>query len=385
DEDIKKIQNWADENFANAEIIARKVPLGPPYNAPVEVRILGDDIQKLMKFRDIGKEELRKIKNVILVNDDWGEKISNIKIKVEKANILRRGLNVQTLSNSINASTKGFNVSNFIDNNNDNVSINIRLNEGIRQNSENLKTIQIYSEKLKNTIPLSEIASLEVNYDYPEIIRRNGQYSITIEGYINKNKTTSKKVVEKLMKKLKKLELPAGYRFEVGGIVENSNKGMKAVMAEMPLVIGLCGIILISYFNSIKNTLIIVLTGILALSGANLGLFITHSYFGFMTFLGYISLLGMACNNSVVLIDYFEENLKDKIKTKNKIILLTLKRIRPISLTALTTIAGMLPLWLLNDPMFSSMAIAIIFGLITSILSTIILAPTLYLVFNKIK
>lgn len=385
DEDIKKIQNWADENFANAEIIARKVPLGPPYNAPVEVRILGDDIQKLMKFRDIGKEELRKIKNVILVNDDWGEKISNIKIKVEKANILRRGLNVQTLSNSINASTKGFNVSNFIDNNNDNVSINIRLNEGIRQNSENLKTIQIYSEKLKNTIPLSEIASLEVNYDYPEIIRRNGQYSITIEGYINKNKTTSKKVVEKLMKKLKKLELPAGYRFEVGGIVENSNKGMKAVMAEMPLVIGLCGIILITYFNSIKNTLIIVLTGILALSGANLGLFITHSYFGFMTFLGYISLLGMACNNSVVLIDYFEENLKDKIKTKNKIILLTLKRIRPISLTALTTIAGMLPLWLSNDPMFSSMAIAIIFGLITSILSTIILAPTLYLVFNKIK
>ena len=385
DGDIKKIQIWADENFANAEIIARKVPLGPPYNAPVEVRILGDNIEKLMKFRDIGKEELRKIPNVILVNDDWGEKISNIKINIEKANILRKGLNIKTLSNSINASTNGFNVSSFIDDNNDNVSINLRLNDGVKQNDESLKTIEIYSEKFKTTAPLSEVANIKIDYNYPEIIRRNGQYSITIEGYINKNKTTSKKVVEKLMKKLKKLGLPAGYRFEIGGIVENSNKGMKAVGAEMPLVIGIAGIILMTYFNSIKNTAIIVITGILALSGANLGLFITGSYFGFMTYLGYISLIGMACNNSVVLIDYFEENLKNKIKTKNKIILLTLNRIRPISLTALTTIAGMLPLWLSNDPMFSSMAIAIIFGLVTSILSTIILAPTLYLVFNKIK
>ena len=179
--------------------------------------------------------------------------------------------------------------------------------------------------------------------------------------------------------------MPAGYRFEVGGIVENSNKGMKSVEAGIPLIAGIVGIILITYFNSIKNPLIIVLSGILALSGANIGLFITRSYFGFMTFLGYISLLGMACNNSVVLLDYFEENLKNKFSTKNKIILLTLNRIRPISLTTLTTIAGMLPLWLGNDPMFSSMAIAIIFGLITSILSTTILAPTLYILFNKIK
>ena len=143
---------------------------------------------------------------------------------------------------------------------------------------------------------------------------------------------------------------------------------------------------MIGYFSSLKDTIIIALVALFALSGANFGLFITRSYFGFMTFLGCISLVGMATNNSVVLLDYFNRSFKNKEHiTLRDVIFKTKDRIRPISLTVATTIAGMLPLWIGRDAMFSSMAIAIIFGLLTSTLGTIILAPTLFVFFNKIK
>lgn len=174
--------------------------------------------------------------------------------------------------------------------------------------------------------------------------------------------------------------------WEVGGINENSKKGNSSIIRELPVAFGFILLLLIGYFSSIKDAALIALIALFALSGANFGLFITRSYFGFMTFLGYISLVGMATNNSVVLLDYFRRSFKNKEKiTVRDIILKTKNRIRPICLTIATTIAGMLPLWLGADAMFSSMAIAIIFGLLTSTFATIILAPSLFVFLNKIK
>ena len=112
----------------------------------------------------------------------------------------------------------------------------------------------------------------------------------------------------------------------------------------------------------------------MALSGANIGLFITHSYFGFMTFLGYICLVGIATNNCVILLDSIKGNDKFEIQKAVR------SRIVPVFLTAVTTIGGMLPLWIGRDPMFSSLAISIIFGLLSSVLITLLIAPALYII-----
>ncbi len=167
-------------------------------------------------------------------------------------------------------------------------------------------------------------------------------------------------------------------------------------MREIPTAFSIIILILIMLFRQIKKPLITIICALLALSGANFGLFITGSYFGFMTFLGYICLVGIAVNNCVIFLeslnDKQDEPLNDalnaapdikfdkiKIMVKNTAI----SRVTPVFLTAVTTIGGMLPLWIGNDPMFSSLAIAIIFGLLASVFITLLAAPALYLILEK--
>ena len=121
----------------------------------------------------------------------------------------------------------------------------------------------------------------------------------------------------------------------------------------------------------------------MALSGANIGLLITRSEFGFMTFLAYICLVGIATNNAVVLLDTINHEIKGSENFVLSIQKSARSRITPIFLTAVTTIGGMLPLWIGRDPMFSSLAVAIIFGLITSVSITLFVTPCLYLILNK--
>ena len=110
----------------------------------------------------------------------------------------------------------------------------------------------------------------------------------------------------------------------------------------------------------------------MGLAGANIGLFITGSYFGFITLLGYVCLIGICADNGVILLSEIKSEGKEDILNAAK------SRIEPVLLTCLTTIGGMLPLWLKNDPMFSSLAVAVIFGLISSILITLLFLPALY-------
>ena len=182
-----------------------------------------------------------------------------------------------------------------------------------------------------------------------------------------------------MKKSLDKEKWEFGYGYEIGGSYENSKKGNKSITDEIPVAFSIILLVLITYFNSIKKPLIIAICAIMALTGANFGLFITGSYFGFMTFLGYICLVGIATNNCVILLDSIEGESVEKIQNA------AISRVVPVFLTAITTIGGMLPLWIGRDPMFSALAIAIIFGLLSSVIITLVIAPALYIIFFQIS
>ncbi len=385
DKIIQDVQNFCDKTFDNADIIVRKVPIGPPYDAPVEIRIMGYEVAEIMRIKEQVASILRSVKYVTLVEDDWGDKIPNLTLNINHFELARLGVSNYNLSTSLESYIDGVIVDNFR-RKKDNVSLIFALNKNYPLRISDIDTFDFYSEKEKSSIAISQVANVKPDFDYPEIIRRDGLYALTVKAYINKTKTTAHSVLAQIAPKLNKINFKQGYFWEVGGINENSKKGMSSVSRELPVAFGFILLLLIGYFSSLKDTFIIALVALFALTGANFGLFITRSYFGFMTFLGYISLVGMATNNSVVLLDYFKRSfvVKKKITTRD-IIFKTKDRIRPICLTVGTTIAGMLPLWIGQDAMFSSMAIAIIFGLLTSTFATIILAPSLFIFFNKIK
>ena len=231
-------------------------------------------------------------------------------------------------------------------------------------------------------MPLSEIASLSLVFEYPKIFRRNRLLTVTVQGFIDNEKTTAQKVMDTMKPYLNSIDYPLGYGWETGGSVESSKKGNKSIAQKIPLAFGIILLLLIGLFNSYKIPIIILVSAFMALSGANLGLLITRSEFGFMTFLAYICLVGIATNNAVVLLDTIE---KERNANKNKNLVLKIQkaarsRITPILLTAITTIGGMLPLWIGRDPMFSSLAVAIIFGLMSSVAITLIVTPCLYLI-----
>lgn len=383
---IKQVQNFCDSTFPDANTVARKVPLGPPYDAPVEIRIIGDEESKVFEIVRNVQEKLRQTDGIILVKDDWGAKTPKIKIDVNQESASRYGITNEKIAKGLNAGISGEEVSKYYRGTTD-VPVIYRLNKASRDNVNKIDSIGIYSDLYKSTMPLSQVAKLSLSFEYPQIFRRDGFLTVTIQGWIDKEKTTADKVIKTITPYLNKIDYPLGYGWEVGGSVESSKKGNKSIAQKIPVAFGIIILLLIGFFNSYKLPIIILLSALMALSGANIGLFITHSEFGFMTFLGYICLVGIATNNAVVLLDTIENEVKDNKEKSFEIQVQkgTRSRITPIFLTAVTTIGGMLPLWVGRDPMFSSLAVAIIFGLMSSVMITLLVTPSLYLILNKRK
>lgn len=383
---VKQVQKFCDSTFTDANTVVRKVPLGPPYDAPVEIRIWGENEEKLFEIVRNVQQKLRKIEGVILVKDDWGAKTPKIKINVNEENAARYGITNESIAKSLQAGISGFEVSSYWRETNI-VPIIYRLNSSSRDNINKIDSISIYSDLYKSAMPLSQIAGLSLIFEYPQIFRRDGFLTVTIQGYINKEKTTADKVIKTISPYLNKIDYPLGYGWETGGSVESSKKGNKSIAQKIPVAFGIILLLLIGFFNSYKIPFIILTSALMALSGANIGLLLTGSEFGFMTFLGYICLVGIATNNAVVLLDTIETERKAGSETTLAITVqkAARSRITPIFLTAVTTIGGMLPLWIGRDPMFSSLAVAIIFGLISSVAITLLVTPSIYIIIKGSK
>jgi multidrug efflux pump subunit AcrB len=191
-------------------------------------------------------------------------------------------------------------------------------------------------------------------------------------------------LVDAVMPAIEGLDLPAGYRWEMGGELESSETAQRNLLANFPLAGFLIIALLVWQFNSYRRAGIILLTIPMAFAGSIIGLLAMGVPFGFMSLLGLISLAGIITNNGIVLIDNIETQRRAGLAPYDAIIAASLSRFRPILITTLTTIPGLLPLIIWQDPLFYSLAVVIASGLLIGTLLTLGVAPVMYSLFLRV-
>lgn len=376
---INRLRDFADSNLLDAEIkISRLVGSGGA-EAPIEIRITGDDPDELFKIADRVKTKLFKTPGAINITDDWGSRIKKLYVKIDEHKLSRSGLTNQDVAISLLTSLDGFEVGEFRDED-QSIPIIMKREESENLAYSNIKNLNVFSQARGTSIPLSQVAEIEIPWQYSKILRRKFKRNMIIQASVADGYLASDlmdKAIRPMMNEESK-SWKSGYTFEYGGDAEGSNDAMGAVLLNLPLSFFIIILLLVIQFNSIRKAGIILMTIPLSLIGVTAGLWGAGSFFSFTAFLGIISLAGIIINDAIVLIDKMGSELNEGKGLLESIKKTANDRFSPIMLTTLTTSCGMIPLWTGGGALWSPMAITIIFGLLFGTIILLIFVPVVF-------
>ena len=254
------------------------------------------------------------------------------------------------------------------------------------QSYESIETMNVFSQQSGRSVPLSQVANIIPQWQYAKIKRLDLIRSINVSSELNVTGNASE-IMSEFTPWLDEqtANWPDGYAYTLGGDSKNTADNMGAVIDYLPLSAFIILLLLIIQFNSFRKTLMVVSTIPLGVIGVVIGLIVLRSYFGFMAFLGVISLAGIVINNAIVLIDRIEIEINElKRSTQDAVIAACLQRFRPILLTTFTTSLGLIPLYLGGGLMWEPMAASIMIGLLFGTIITLVFIPAFYSILYKV-
>lgn len=383
---IKRTEDFCLENFPDLLTDIKLLPLGPPAAAPVEVRVSGKDEDTVFDIVDRVKAQLAAIPGTRNIRDTWGHRTKKLMVKINQARAQRAGVTNRDIAISLQAALTGIEITQFREEDKV-IPVTLRSIEAERRNIGKLETINVYSQNTGRNVPLKQVADIEIVWQPAKIFRRDRLKTVTIQSDVTMGVTSIavSRTVDAWLKE-ESSSWDVGYRYELGGENEESEKANKSIGDKMPIAGLIIILLLVSQFNSVRRSAIILLTIPLGIIGVVVGLLVARSYFGFMTLLGVISLAGIVINNAIVLLDRIKIEIDENgLEPSRAVIEAAQRRLRPILLTTATTIGGLLPLWLGGGPMWEPMAISIIFGLAFATLLTLGVVPVLYSIFFRVK
>lgn len=383
---INALDNYCFENFPDAIVKVELLAGGGNGGADVEVRVSGNDPNELFRISELVKQKMNATTGTKNISDNWGNKIKKFVVDIDQDKAQRAGLSNQDIAISLRTSLSGFNSGSFRDGE-DNIPIMLRNEDSQDQDARDLGSVNIYAQGSGANVPLVQVANVVPDWQVAKILRRNLYRTITISCYA-RDGFTATDITSELNPYLQEIaqEWKPGYTYELGGESENSSEAMGAVVEKLPLAGFIILLLLIVQFNSFRKTIIVLTTIPLGLIGVILGLLSFNSYFGFMAFLGIISLAGIVINNAIVLLDRIQIELEEfKRKPSDAVIAAAQQRFRPILLTTFTTTLGLIPLYLGGGLMWEPMAIAIMIGLLFATVITLLFVPVLYSLLFSIK
>lgn len=355
---------------------------GPPVGYPLQYRVSGEDVktvrQEAMKVAKLVGEN----PNTTNVHLDWGEPSKIISLNIDQDRARQMGVTSQDLANFLNSSITGAVINQYREKR-ELIDIRIRGDQQERMSVEALSSLAVPTSN-GGIVPLAQIAKIDYKFEDGLIWHRNRLPTITVRADIS-TKLQPASVVGELAEKMDQLrtELPSGYLVEVGGTVEESAKGQSSVNAGMPLFLAVVFTLLMIQLKSLSRSFIVFLTAPLGLIGVVLFLLLFNKPFGFVAMLGTIALSGMIMRNSLILIDQIEQDILAGQNQWDAILDATVRRFRPIILTALAAVLAMIPLS--RSIFFGPMAVAIMGGLIIATLLTLFFLPALYATWFKVK
>ncbi|MDY8137959.1 efflux RND transporter permease subunit [Aquimarina sp. 2201CG5-10] len=375
---IAKIDEFAYNNFPNADIKVGSLAAGGG-GTPIEIKISGNNPDDLSKIAETVKLKLSSISGTKNVKDDWGPKSKKFLIQIDQNRAQTAGITSQDIATSLQTVLDGFQTGEYREDDKS-IPILMRSDNNQQQSLASLETLNIYAQNSGKSVPLLQIASIVPAWQYSKIKRLDLRRTINVTSELrltgNASAITSE-ITPWLDEQLK--SWPQGYVYEFGGDAKSSAESMGSVIGYLPISGFIIVLLLIIQFNSFRKMGMVVLTIPLAIIGVVIGLLVFREPFGFMPFLGVISLAGIVINNAIVLIDRMEIEQNDLGRSEqDAVIAACLQRFRPILLATFTTVLGLIPLYLSGGEMWEGMAVSIMIGLLFGTIITLLFIPSLY-------
>ncbi|WP_346683890.1 efflux RND transporter permease subunit [Megamonas hypermegale] len=377
----KSLAKTLNEEFPEVKSNIKLIEMGPPADYPVMFRVSGYDTDKVKEIANQVAEVMRSDSNIYNVNFDWQEKSKTIHLELDQDKLRSMGISSQVVAQMLYTEITGATAAQFYTGDRT-IDIVMRLQDKDRDNLDEVRNLPIYLGQY-GYVPLEQIAKISYRAEDGVIWRRDLKPTIKVQGNIYEG--TANDATNKIAAKLTEIEnnLPFGYTIHVDGNVENSEKSLKYLTEPLPVMFLVIITVLMFQLRSVQLMIITALTAPLGIIGVSFGMLIFDKPIGFVAILGILALSGMIIRNSIILIDQIKKHIASGEKPWDAIIDSAVLRFRPIMLTAAAAILGMMPL--VSSPLWGSMAIAISCGLLVATVLTLLILPTLYATWFKIK
>lgn len=381
-EDLRaQLQPWIDAQFPEANAKVWKFVLGPGGGSKIEARFFGPDEVVLRQLAAEAKS-IMAAAGGIAVKDNWREQVQTIRPVIDEENARRLGLTQGEILNAVYGHLNGATLGVYREDD-ELRDVIMRPIASARQDVGDLRNIQVYSQVASGYIPIGQVVDrFDLVFEAGNLRRIDRQLAITAQAD-NAPGVLSGDLFDEVRGPIEAIELPPGYSFEWKGEFGNSTEANEGLAGTMPLGFGAMILVVILLFNAVRQPLIIWLTVPLALIGVIWGLAVTGTPMEFMAILGILSLTGMLIKNAIVLLDETDSQIAAGKARMLAVVDAAVSRARPVILGVLTTVLGVIPL--LWDPFFKSLAVVIICGLSFATILTLIIVPTLYTIFFKVK
>jgi len=378
---IQRVRQHLADAFPGVSGRVKQMWMGSEEPGFLEIRIYGLDANYLFEKGSQLTAALKAIPGTLDVKNTWENMVPKATVVVDQIRARRAGITSEEVATSLKAHMDGAEVTEYLEGD---VAIPVIFRSMERERSalSDFLNVTVYSKE-GVSVPLTQIADLKLEWDYSRISRRNQERCLTVEAKHEFLKAPELlKAVEPL---IAELQLKAGYRWEVGGEMESQAEIMGKLTQSLPLCVFGILILLIWQFNSFRKPIIIFMTIPLAFTGAFFGLAAMRAPFDFFAMLGLLSLAGVIINNGIVLLDKIDSERRQGAEPYNAVMTAAVSRFRPILMTTVTTVLGVMPLILSKDPLFYAMAIILGSGLIFGSVLTLGVVPVLYALLFRVK
>ena len=382
---IRKGDAWLKQQFPQSEPRFRPVKLATVDKFSIEARFSGPDPQVLKTLGNEAKAIMRHHPNLKYFRDDWRQptKVLVPRFNQEKARLA--GITRLDVATAMQQATDGIPVSTLRDGE-EQVPVIIRgtgfHNENGKYDINRLMTLPVKPLTGGYTVPLGQVVDgFDLRWDDSMVWRRNRKPTLTVQADVEG--IFASQAREDIAEAIESIELPTGYSFEWGGEYYDERRAVKDILLQVPKAGVLMIIIMVAMFNGFRQPTVILATLPMALIGVIPILIAAQKPFGFMALVGLIALSGMIIKNGIVLMDQINLELKNGLSPYEALCSATLNRTLAISMAALTTALGMVPLWV--DPLFDQMAATIIGGLVVATLLTLLIMPVIYSILFKVS
>ena len=378
---LRALNARAEAEFPAARVRVNRLENGPPVGYPIQFRVSGGDPATLREIAYKVRDAVRNNPHTAYAHLDWDELSKRVRVEVDPSKARALGVSRQTLASALQLILTGTTITQYREGTQ---LIDVVLRA---PSTERLDLTQIDDWPVLTSngaaIPLSQIATIRYELEDPILWRRARTTTITVRADMA-DSTQAPMVSQQIDPMLDAIraDLPDGYKIEMGGAIEESAKGQVSIMARLPLMGLIMVVVLMVQLQSFARLALVLLTAPLGLIGVTVALLLSHQPFGFVAMLGVIALAGIIMRNSVILVDQIKQNITAGLPPFDAVVEATVRRTRPIGLTAAAAILAMIPL--ASSAFWGPMAVAIMGGLTGATFLTIFFLPALYAAFFSV-